>query len=367
MDQSAKGIVAAAITLLALACAPATTTTPVPGTGSADRTAPSDAPWPVQTREHVDLWLHGFAMLQDDTSLVPLFSRGYRDRIIVAKNSANITTLLDSNRDQLRARFSQNLLLGNAQFVPLYFRSMGDLQQAISYFLQAGGNPQAAGSREIAAVIALLAGYFPAEGDRNWLRQFWPALSDESAKFYHNYWIRQQSDRAPVIAAVDSLWQQVHRPQLQRFLDNTQQARGSVLLSLPLNGEGRTLHSGADATTTAVTFPETRSAALDAIFVTVHEIVAAITNPAVADHLTPAEQREGLAERYTSAAAVRGGAILLQRLSPGSADAYARYYLRAANRSVGANPMTSLANVFPLTEQIRTAITRQLDIVLGGI
>ena len=366
MDKTVKTI-AAAIALVAVACAPATTTTPVPGTGSADRTAPSDAPWPVQTREHIDLWLHGFAMLQDDTALVPLFGRGYRDRMIVARNSANVTTRLDANRDQLRARFAQNLQLGNAQFVPLYFRSMGDMQQAISYFLQANGNPQAAGSREIASVIALLAGYFPAEGDRNWLRQFWPALADESSKFYHNFWVRQQSERAPVIAAVDSLWQQVNRPQLQRFLDNTQQSRGSVLLSLPLDGEGRTLHSGADATTTAVTFPETRAAALDAIFVVVHEIVAAITNTAVTDHLTPAEQRQGLAERYISAAAVRGGAILLQRLSPGIADAYARYYLRAANRPVGTNPMTSLANVFPLTEEIRSAIIRQIDIVLGGI
>lgn len=36
--------------------------------------------WPVKTREHVDLWLHGFALLTDDTAAVPLFDRGYRDR-----------------------------------------------------------------------------------------------------------------------------------------------------------------------------------------------------------------------------------------------------------------------------------------------
>src|SRR3954469_19327236 len=31
--------------------------------------------WPVKTREHVDLWLHGFALLQEDTTFVPFFRR----------------------------------------------------------------------------------------------------------------------------------------------------------------------------------------------------------------------------------------------------------------------------------------------------
>ena len=35
--------------------------------------------WPVRSREHVDLWLHGLAMVMDDTTRVPLFRRSYRD------------------------------------------------------------------------------------------------------------------------------------------------------------------------------------------------------------------------------------------------------------------------------------------------
>ena len=38
-----------------------------------------DFPWPMKTREHVDLWLHGFAMLQDDTTHPPQFRRGYQN------------------------------------------------------------------------------------------------------------------------------------------------------------------------------------------------------------------------------------------------------------------------------------------------
>ena len=51
--------------------------------------------WPVLTRLHVDLWLHGYAMLLRDTTTIPVFRRGYRDRIQSAKNQASITTLLD--------------------------------------------------------------------------------------------------------------------------------------------------------------------------------------------------------------------------------------------------------------------------------
>src|SRR5690606_5097407 len=75
--------------------------------------------WPVKTREHVDLWLHGFAMLQDDTATVPLFDRGYRDRLTVAKNSRNLTTLLDSNRAVLARAIAARPALIGAQFIPL--------------------------------------------------------------------------------------------------------------------------------------------------------------------------------------------------------------------------------------------------------
>lgn len=361
----------AAATLAALAvlgCAQAGTGTaggPTPSTD--DQTVSADQPWPIQTREHVDLWLHGFALLQDDTSRVPLFRRGYRDELIVARNARGVSTLLDVNRGDLRERFVQNRLLFNAQFVPLYFRSAADLRQAIDYFLRAEGNPQAAPSREVATIISLLAGYFPAQGDRNWLRVFWEGLSDESVKFYHDYWVQEQRRRADVLTAVDSLWQRVYRPRLQTYLANTQQGRGSLLLSLPLNGEGRTLNLGASGALVAVTFPDQPAIAIDAIYVAIHELAISVTQTAVTDNLTPAEQREGLGERYASAAAVRGGAMLLQRMAPELADGYARYYLRAANQPAGSNVQTSLANAFPLTDAIRAAITSQLDVVLGGI
>lgn len=323
--------------------------------------------WPIKTREHVDLWLHGYAMLQDDTAQVPFFRRGYRDELQVLKNRGNAITLLDANREKLRARLNTNRTLFFSQFLALYFGSWDDLRQVVKLFLEAEGNPRAAKSQEVFDAFVILAGYFPAPADQEWLRLYVASLEDESAKFYHSYWLAEQRARTSAIAATDSLWQRVYRPKLQNFLDKTQQGSGSFLLSVPLNGEGRTIKQGRTANFIATTSPAGRENAVEPIYVFAHEAIAALTATAVNDNITPNDRRSGLADRLTSAGAVQGGLILLERTAPELADGYARYYLRSANASAGSDPRASLRAVFPLPAGIGAAIGRQLDIVLGGI
>jgi hypothetical protein len=341
----------------------ATSGGPGPTTG---QTTP-DVVWPVKTREHVDLWLHGFAMLQEDTTFVPFFKRGYSTNMIVLKNRANVVTQLDANRDRLRARLAVNPQLVNAQFVPLSFASWTDLSQAVDLFVRAQGDPRQASSQQQANTIAFLAAYFQTGADRDWLRLFVQSLNDETNRFYHSYWIQQQRERSNVLDLVDTLWQRTYRPRMQRFLNNTQQAQGEVLLSLPLDGEGRSLTNGKQANVLTVTFPDRPNDAVEAIYVIAHESVSALAATAVTDNITPEQRRSGLGERYQSAAAVRAGALLLQRTTPEILDGYMRYYLRSVNRPVGANVQTTFTNAFALTDTIRDAVVRQLDVVLGGI
>ncbi len=327
----------------------------------------SDMVWPVKTREHVDLWLHGFALLSEDTTFVPFFKRGYGTNMIVLKNRANVVTQLDANRDRLRARIALNPQLVNAQFVPLSFSNWTELSQTVDVFIRADGNPRAASSQQQANAIAFLAAYFQTSADRDWLRLFVQSLSDESTRFYHSYWTEQQRERSNVLEVVDTRWQQTYRPRMQKFLNNTQQAQGEVLLSLPLDGEGRSLTNGKQANTFTVTFPDRPNDAIEAIYVIAHEAVSGIANVAVTDNITPEQRRTGLGERYQSAAAVRGGALLLQRTSPEILDGYMRYYLRSVNRPVGTNVQTTFTNTFAVPDTIRDALIRQLEVVLGGI
>lgn len=350
------------------ACASAGSAGPESGTGTVGQNpAAVVAIWPVKTREHVDLWLHGFAMLQDDTTLVPYFRRGYKADLAALKGRSNVTSQLDVNSGRLRARFAQNPQIVNAQFIALYFDSPDEMFGAIDLFIRAEGEPRAARDEATASVIALLAGYFQSAADRDWLRLFAQSLRDEHTRFYRTYWEQQQRERGDVRTSVENLWQNTYRPRVQRFLTNTGQASGEVYLSLPLNGEGRTLSAGKRQNATAVTFPLRTSEAIDAIYVIVHEIVGSLAGTAVNDNVTQNDRQEGRADRYISAAAVRAGAMLLQKTSPELVDGYARYYLRSANRSIGSNATASLALAFPLPDTIRDAISRQIDVVLGGI
>jgi hypothetical protein len=336
------------------------------GAGPAGQTQPGIT-WPVKTREHVDLWLHGYAMLQEDTTFVPFFRRGYSTNMTVLKNRANVVTQLDANRDRLRSRLSINPQLINAQFVPFPFSSWNELAQTTDRFVRANGDPRGASSQEEANAFAFLAAYFQTAADRDWLRLFVQSLNDESSRFYHSYWLQQQRERSNVLQLVDTLWQRTYRPRIQRFLNNTQQAQGDVLLSLPLDGEGRSVTAGKQSNVISVTFPERPNDAIEAIYVIAHEAVGGIANTAVTDNITPEQRRTGLGERYQSAAAVRGGALLIQRTSPEILDGYMRYYLRAVNRPVGGNVHTTFNATFSLPDTIRDALVRQLDVVLGGI
>lgn len=318
--------------------------------------------WPVNTYEHVDLWLHGFAMIQDDSTLVPYFRRGYKAEITDLKRRGNVSTQLDANTANLRSRLAQNSRLVNAQFVAMYFGSLDELIQAMDFFERADGNPRAANNQETASLIQLLSGYFPTAPDRDWARLFVQSIRDENTRFYRAYWDQQQRERAPVLTSVRDMWQSTYRPRFERFLNNSSQSGGEVVLSLPLDGEGRTLTAGKQQNSTAVTFPTRSADAAESIYVIAHELVGQIVQTAVNDNVTPTQTREGLTDRYVAAGSVRAGAMLLQKVAPELLDGYQRYYLRSANR-----PTSSFTTVFALPDAMRDAISRQIDIVLGGI
>ncbi|MGQ0712462.1 MAG: hypothetical protein ACT4PJ_01890 [Gemmatimonadaceae bacterium] len=360
--QYARSLQTVAALALA-ACASAGPGEPLPSPAPVAAGQPAVS-WPTTTRQHVDLWLHGFALISPDTGRVPLFKRGYASRIAEVKSRGNVQTSLDVNRDRLSAHLATNRGLVNAQFLGLRFGSWEDLRQAIDLFLRAEGDPGRAGDRLAQQIIAVFAQTFSTTSDRDWLRLFALSLNDENERFFRSWWTQRQRDLAPVMERVQSLWNDTHRARLQPFLNNTQQESGQWILSLPINGEGRS--SAADDIIVG-TMPESRDAAADAIYVFVHEAVYGVAASAVADNTTPNDRRSGVTDAYTSAAAVRGGYLLLERVAPDLAPGYARYYLNEAAASTSGSLTAALKAAFPLPEAIRDALNRQLAIILGGI
>jgi hypothetical protein len=323
--------------------------------------------WPIRTREHVDLWLHGFAMISSDTSPVPLFRRGYRESMMAARAKASATTDLDVNHDALAKRLRENPALVNAQFLVFSFESWEGLVAAADAFVKADGEPKKAKSKESAAAFTNLARLFPARADREFLRVLTNALQNEKDVFFHLWWVDEMRRRERTLAAVDLIWQAELRPKLQSFLNHSQQPNGELLLSPVIEGEGRAMLDSKERGLVAVGFPDSPEHAIDAIYTFAHEIVAPLTDPEVADNTTPAEKRSGTATTIGNSALVRGGAMLLARVSRELAPGYARYYLGLAGVKFDGDPMTALANAFPLPRAMVDAIDRQISISLGGI
>ena len=358
---------AAALTILLAACASAGAGGGAAERGQAQPQRPEEN-WPIKTRYQLDLWLHGYAMIQQDTTLVPYFKRGYRDQLTALKSRANAYTDLDRYASQLRAQMASSKTIVGGQFLPLYFDSWDEMRSAIDTFLVAKGKVASTQNQMVQNVIAVIGASYPTAADREWLRTFANALDDESKRFYQSYWNQQQRERSGAVLVLDSLWSKVYLPKFRGYLNNTRQNEGEIFISLPLDGEGRTITGGPHSNSVAVAYPEKEADALDAIYVFTHEVVGALAGQVIADNTTPVEKQNGVAAGYASPAAVRGGVIVLQRIAPELVTGYERYYLHSAN--VSFNPGSeeaTLARVFPLPQNIMYGMTRQLEIVFGGI
>jgi hypothetical protein len=323
--------------------------------------------WPIRSVEHIDLWFHGFAMLTGDTARLPYFTRGYREQMILLKRQRNVQTSLDANREALSARFVSNPGLNNAQFAIFHYSSFEDLARAVEALLRAEGSPGAIPDPVMRQKAAPLAQSFRSVADRDWLRLFMQAMTDERARFYGPYWSSERDARNAALHALETMWATKYRARFARFLANSRLGDGTFIVSMPLNGEGRSVN-GPEGNAVAVSFPSTADRAIDAIYAFAHEIVLTASQLGVQDNLTPAQARAGEADRYMPVAPVRGGALLLERISPEDVAGYMRYYLRSAGAAVPTgDPASAFATAFPLPSAIVEGIRRQIATVLGGI
>lgn len=324
--------------------------------------------WPVKTREHVDLWLHAFALLQDDTAKVPFFDRGYRERVTIVKNSRSIYTRFDEQRNALAGDAAAARHLLGAQFLPLHFGTWTEMRQALEYFFRAEGNPRSANNPEVRAIVAFFAQQFPRPEDRVWLRKLVEAIDAEYESFYKAYWLEQFRAREAALARADSLWQSSWRPGLQRYLNYTQQASGDLILSVTLGGEGRALNAGERTNQFAVAFPASADSAEVLLYAFAHEVAGAIARVAVTDHLTPAQQRSGVGAQLEASGLVRGGALLVEQVLPGGGERYARWYLAQAGLPVpDADALAALAAAFPMPDVMIDEMKRQIALSFQGI
>lgn len=327
-------------------------------------------PWPIKTREHVDLWLHGYALVSDDTSQVPLFRRGYRDSMIVVRNVAQQSSRLDSDLASLTQALATTPALLNGQFYPLHFTNFATLRVSLQQLTQTKGDLKSVRDRDLAQSVALAASYFNTPPMREFAEQLSAGLESESQRFYHANWLETQRNRAAVITRADSLWRTEWFPKLAGFLRGTGQRTGEIIVSPVVEGEGRTLTANpTTGPSMVVTLPPSLDRTAEVLYGIVHEAVGAFAAAAVTENITPRQKSAGMGDRLQTAAALRAGALLLQRTLPGEVAGYARFYLRAMGRpsASGANALAALEAAMPLDAGVLETMNKQLDLFLGGL
>lgn len=284
-----------------------------------------------------------------------------------ARARSNTLTALDGNRATLASRLETSPQYLQAQFLPFEFGSWEEMKLAADRFLQFEGEPRRARDQNTANRVALFASIFSTPADREWLRLFVASVQDENSRWFAAEHQRNSRERASVISAVDSLWSQHYRAKFERFLNNTSQRNGELVLSLPIGGEGRTGNGPQRQTIVAVTWPGRTEDATEALLVFAHEITGTLVGGVVTDNTTPAEKREGLSDRYVSSGQTRAGAILLEKVAPELVEPYMRYYLGQAGARVDGSVSGSFSRTFALPKAISDGLLRQIEIVLGGI
>jgi hypothetical protein len=331
---------------------------------------PAAVRWTVANRPDVDLWYYGLAYTGLGASAeIPLYQPEYVERLVAAKRAAGAyPTPLDRRAEEFARQFRTSANFSRLQFLPLYFSGGDALFASLRAWAQVEGDPRRVQDPALAQAVAFLSQQFPSASERRILAGWVQLLDEEQRAFYGRYHAERLAELGGITAAVQARWDQL-APRLQPYLDYMILNGGELVLSLPLGSEGRTLDLGRRQNRVAVGMP-VAGAPADAVWAFVHELAYPLVGPVIQDQLAPAQRRETDEQLLSRRAAVRTGAILLDRVAPDAAAEYRAAYLRWAGVAV---PMSAqerarqLERAYPLPEPLPPALAEAVDRTLGGI
>lgn len=317
---------------------------------------PTPGAWTFLARANVDLWYHGVATVgYEGFAPVPLYDRGYAGRTERLKRAAGVfPTSLDTLAGGLRAGFSQDSTFEVLHFLPLYFglSDVGEMLDAIERVAE-GGEPTDFGSGIVASV-------FRSRSQRRLLVRFVAALRVEWETFYRAYWTESRTQRTRALGEAQRLWGQELAPVLQRFLDTRGLAGGVVVASEAVGQEGRVFSGDpsdpSDNMAAVMLDPE---AGADAALLLVRELCYPLVSQAV-ERLHLGAGDRVFAERMSSRASVRCGAMLLERHASRYAEPYRRLFLGAVGET------DSSTETFERMFQVDEALLGELEAGVAG-
>lgn len=329
----------------------------------------SDTPTPLAADEwrfgvepHIALWYHGLTLARvgvDDAAPVPIYRSGYAEEAQAARRRlAGGSSPFAQDPTAPGARIVAAGVADRMQFLPLYFESWTQMLQAVDVWRQASGDPNRV-SGEAAAVVAFLSSRFPNASQRAAVVEWVGALESERTAFFDAWWREVQP--SALATEADALWRRL-QPDLTAFLRYNDASNGRVSLTPALTGEGR-LEMGRGIAVAAVG-GRAGDDAREIVGRIIHELSYSLAAEAIRDAVAPARIREIGEDVLVARAAVRAGAMVLERVAPDLVGTYTADYLRAA----GADPASStLIQRFPLPDELVEPLESAVRLATAGI
>jgi hypothetical protein len=303
--------------------------------------------WMVRRDAAADLWFHGLALAgAHGFGSLPLTDPAYAARAVAAK-AGTPASGLDRSLDRFRAAFAADSAFEVLQFVPVWaamvdHRTVAEAMRAVAgqgAAAVAGVPPRA---RLAAAAVA---GTLTSPAQRRLLGEFVDALESEWAVFLATWRAGEPADAD--VAAADARWRAL-TDALAPYLRAERLAGGLLLVSPALGADGRLFEGAADDHADAVIAVQLPPGGADAAYLALREVCF----PAVR-RLPWAGADRVADERLRGTAAVRCGALLLDRFAPGHAAAYRSFWVRVAGGS-------DFEQAFAVPAPLRAALERDL-------
>ena len=336
------------------------------GGGDPGPAAPTPAlanEWRFTADEHIALWYHGLALADAGSSpddAVPIYRAGYAAEAQAARGRLGRgSSPFAAGAATIGGRIESSGAADGLQFLPLYFDSWEQIRQAVDVWQRAAGDPSRAGDPQTQAVIAFLSQRFPNASQRAAVVEFVGALEQERASFFAAWW--RDTQPTATAAEAQTLWRTM-QPQLTAFLRYSDAGGGHVSLTPALRGEGRA-ESGRGVAVAAIggRSGEDARAIVGRV---IHELAYSLAAEAVRDAVAPARIREIGEDVLVARAAVRAGAMVLERVAPELLAAYREDYIRAA----GGDPArVTLVQQFDLPNELVPALENAVQLATAGI
>jgi len=323
--------------------------------------------WKVRSEADSDLWFHGMAVIGfEGFGPLRMYDTGYAERVRAAKRRRGIyPTLLDRKSARFRVAFYGDSTFEIMHFLPLYFLapSSDGLLRAIRAIARDSSAADNAGDPATRNAVKAVASLLGSRRQRELLGEFVDALEDERRVFYEDYERESAGARTAQIAKVQQHWNADLAPALAPYLERWRLGNGLIVVSPALGAEGRFVILGrgsAPGPVIAVGLPSSPADHDGVPLSAVRELCFPIVHAVIGQDAARKLERVA-AERLSSVAAVRCGALALERYVPALRSSYQTQFLRAAGSpATGAGVDAAFIRVFNLPPAVDAGLRRAI-------